>query len=118
MRVLALILAVTLCPGVAEAAEDFAHYVAEGHTLHEPAVAEASHEGHDDHEKEHGDDEHGCTALFHLCGCHSPTPSQVTVRLEVHRSADLHATVAGVLAFLDRRPRDGVRGETFRPPIA
>lgn len=118
MRVLALILAFTVFPGVAEAADDLAHYVVEGHTLHEAAVVEAAHDGHEGHEKDHGDDEHGCSVLFHLCGCHSPTPSQVTVRLDVQKTSDHQATVPGVLAFLERRPRDGVRNEAFRPPIA
>lgn len=118
MRAVALVLAFALTPGVAEAVEDFSHWIAEGHTLHVPAVAQAEHAGHDEHEREHGDGEHGCSTLFHLCGCHSPTPSMITLRLSVARGGDIEHVLTRAPAEAERRPLDGVSRESFRPPIA
>ena len=118
VRFLALVLAVALFPGVAEAAEDMAHYVVEGHTLHAPVVAEATHGGHDEHEKDHGDDEHGCSTLFHVCACHSPAPSMITTSLNFERAREVHGDLRLVVATEARRAADGVASESFRPPIA
>lgn len=110
-----------LSPGVAEAAADASHWVVEGHTLHAKATEHEAHEehaGHAEHEKQHGDDEHGCTALFHLCGCHSPTPSVTSTPVLVSREAQLQDERATLAPEETRRPGDGVCGETFRPPIA
>lgn len=114
MRALALIVAMAVFPGVAEAAEDAAHLFAEGHTLHEQPVAH-EHEGGEQHK----DGEHGCSVLFHLCGCHSPTPLMIVTRLSVARSDDMLAATPGrIAAQKTKRPPDRVHGETFRPPIA
>lgn len=118
MRALALFLTIALAPGFAEAVEDFVHWVAEGHTLHAPAVEQAAHASHAEHEREHGDGEHGCSTLFHICGCHSPTPSMITLRLSVTRSGDIEHVLTRAPADTQRRPLDGVSRETFRPPIA
>ena len=118
VRSIALILAVALFPGVAEAADDLVHYVLEGHTLHAAAVAEASHDGHDEHEQGHGDDEHGCSTLFHVCACHSPAPSMITTWLTFEQARQVQDDLLRVVASETRRAADGVASETFRPPIA
>lgn len=118
VRSLALVLAVALFPGVAEAAEDMAHYIFEGHTLHAPAVAEASHDGHDEHEQGQRDDEHGCSTLFHVCVCHSPAPSVITTWLNFERAREVQNDLLRVVAPETRRAADGVASESFRPPIA
>lgn len=60
-RICALFLAFAMVPGAAEMVESAVHLVTEGH------VAHAAPDG-DDHE--HAGPEHGCTPVFHLCGCH------------------------------------------------
>ena len=117
MRVLAAMLVISLSPGIAEAAEDASHWLAEGHTLHAP-LSVPSNAGHDDHARKHAEDEHGCTALFHVCGCHSPAPSMVSTRIAFERTAPLHHNVVIGLPDEPRRPVDGVAREAFRPPIA
>jgi hypothetical protein len=77
----ALLLLFAVLP-TAELAEQVAHVVE--HVLHdEPAVHSAHHDG----ERPAGGDEHGCTGLIHLCGCHqalltSPTaPATLSVEI-------------------------------------
>ena len=118
MRALAFLVALALMPGFAEATEDLAHYLSEGHTLHAPTVENAAHVDHDEHEQGHGDDEHGCSTLFHVCACHSPSPSLVTAWLTFERSRELQDDLLRVLAGDSRRPIDGILSESFRPPIA
>lgn len=118
MRAVAFLVVLALTPGFAEATEDLAHYVSEGHTLHAPTVENATHEDHDDHEKSHGDDEHGCSTLFHVCACHSPSPSMITTWLTFERTREIQDNLLRVLAGESRRAVDGVSTESFRPPIA
>lgn len=118
MRALAFMLAFALTPGAAEAVGDLAHYVREGHTLHAPTVENANHVDHDDHEASHGDDEHGCSTLFHVCVCHSPAPSTITGWLTFERTRELQDDLLRGVASEARRIADGVASETFRPPIA
>ena len=61
-RICALILALAMMPGLVEVMENATHLVAEGHLAH--SVAQ-------DDQHEPTGPEHGCTAVFHLCGCHS-----------------------------------------------
>ena len=50
-----------ITPGLTEVVENLWHFAAAGHSAH--AIEEGS-----DHVPEN--DEHGCTATFHLCSCH------------------------------------------------
>ena len=118
MRALAFVLAFALTPGAAEAVEDLAHYASEGHTLHAPTVENVAHVDHDEHEQGHGNDEHGCSTLFHVCVCHSPAPSMITTWLNFERTRELTDDLLRVVATETRRGADGVASETFRPPIA
>jgi hypothetical protein len=118
MRALAFVLAFALAPGAAEAVEDLAHYLSEGHMLHAPTVENAAHADHDEHEQGHDDDEHGCSTLFHVCACHSPAPSMVTMWLTFERTRETQDDLLRVLAGESRRAIDGVSSESFRPPIA
>jgi hypothetical protein len=68
MRVLATLLAVVMFPGVAEATEDLAHWVAEGHTVHSADVHSTDvhrHDAHDggvhDADHHHDADRHGAS---------------------------------------------------------
>ncbi len=62
MRLIALLLLLAVLPTV-ELAEQAIHVVA--HVIHgEPAT-------HDAHHERHAGDEHGCTGLVHVCGCHT-----------------------------------------------
>ena len=120
MRAVALLLAVVLSPGVAEVTEDFAHWVAQGHTVHASAQQHAEHASGDEAsgEESHGTDEHGCTALFHLCGCHSPAPSMVTARVALDWADISLVEPASAFPYNALRAPEGVHGESFRPPIA
>lgn len=61
-RLLALFLALTMVPGVSEVVESAVHLVTEGHLAH------TAPDG--DHHEPTGP-EHGCTPIFHFCGCHA-----------------------------------------------
>ncbi len=110
-RALAMVLVFSLTPGTAEAVENVAHLVTEGHLAH----AEAHDADHaDDHSPE--GDEHGCNSVFHLCACHvsasfvlhiqpgfEPVPTAVKLGTGAHLYEDMDA--------------DGVRLGLLRPPI-
>lgn len=61
-RICALLLALILMPGVFELVENAVHLAGKGHLAH------ATPDG-DRHES--AGDEHGCTPIFHACGCHA-----------------------------------------------
>ena len=60
-KICALALALAMTPGSAEIMENAAHLLAEGHLAH----VEADGDRH-----EPTGPEHGCTPVFHSCGCH------------------------------------------------
>ncbi len=106
-RALAVVLVFSLTPGAAEAVENTAHLVTEGHLAHDGEHA-------DEHAPE--GDEHGCNSVFHLCACHvsasfvlhlqpgfDPEPTSATVGSGAHLYEDMDA--------------DGVRLGLLRPPI-
>ncbi len=61
-KVCAFLLVLAISPGFGEIVENAAHLFAEGHLAH------VAPEG-DRHEPT--GPEHGCTPLFHFCGCHA-----------------------------------------------
>ncbi len=58
----ALVLALAMTPGVVEIMENAAHLFTEGHLAHVAA---------DGDQHEPAGPEHGCTPIFHSCGCHA-----------------------------------------------
>jgi len=105
-RVLVLVLAWQLVPGMGEVVENALHLLSEGHTAHALADADHAPEG----------DEHGCSGPFHLCSCHSSA-------VFVSAVPEPHVACAAV-AQLSRRvrsggvPCDGFVSGVYRPPIA
>lgn len=103
-RVCALFLALTMVPGAAEIVESAVHLLTEGHLAH------ATPDG-DDHEP--AGPEHGCTPIFHFCGCHASLSfisPQVAIlatfpsSLAVEASKPL-APPLGLWSSIDRPPR-------------
>lgn len=107
-RLLALLFVLALVPAVGEVLETVLHAVQHGDAGH--AVA-------DDHGGEPlGADEHGCSPVLHLCGCHAPTPAHV-VAVELSAVAVEAAALIGPLAPPGRSGLDRPEPPT-RPPIA
>jgi hypothetical protein len=79
--VLALLWTVT--PTAPEVTETAVHLLSHGDAPHTPA---ADHDG--DHEDAGGTDEHGCTPLFHLCGCHAPALTATSGRVAMAAALD------------------------------
>jgi len=67
-KLMTLLLAATLLPGLSEIAETIEHMLHDGHMPHS-----AQHEQEQITEDHHDglDDEHGCTPMAHHCGCHA-----------------------------------------------
>jgi hypothetical protein len=61
-RFVVVLLLWSIVPGMAEALENAAHWVREGHFAHQ----ESDTDSHSD-----PGPEHGCTGTFHTCPCHS-----------------------------------------------
>lgn len=61
-KICSLFLVLALMPGTFEIMENIVHFVTEGHLAHLTADA--------DHHDPSGS-EHGCTPIFHACGCHT-----------------------------------------------
>ena len=89
----AFLLVFVLFPGMNEVLESAVHLVTEGHLAH------SAPDG--DHHEPSGP-EHGCTAIFHSCGCHA---SLAFVRPELPPTAALGSS-----------PFDGALRPTARPP--
>ncbi|MCB9777686.1 MAG: hypothetical protein H6742_03905 [Alphaproteobacteria bacterium] len=67
-KLLTLLLAVSLLPGLAEVVENVEHLLHDGHLPHSEQHESVKHaESHDDGL----DEEHGCTPMLHHCGCHT-----------------------------------------------
>ncbi len=61
-KICALVLAMAMMPGAFELLENAAHVAVEGHLAHAAAAG-------DEHDPT--GPEHGCTPIFHSCGCHA-----------------------------------------------
>jgi hypothetical protein len=106
--VLALLWTVT--PTAPEVTETAVHLLSHGDS--QQSHGGGSDGGHD----ESGTDEHGCTPLFHLCGCHAPAPTATSGRVALHASlADVTSLeLPPVAASLSRASEP----PPIRPPIA
>ncbi|MCP3960121.1 MAG: hypothetical protein GY719_19930 [bacterium] len=100
----ALVLCLAMMPGAIELVENAAHLVNEGHLAH------AAGDG-DRHEP--AGPEHGCTPIFHFCGCHaSLTFLGPQGAPAIHLRAELFTSsltpdpqLAGFRPSVDRPPR-------------
>lgn len=104
-KICALILALALMPGTAEILESAVHLVTEGHLAH------AAPDG--DHHEPAGP-EHGCTPVFHFCGCHA---SLSFLGPQIIPAVTLHASLA-VEASKPVAPPPGFWPSIDRPPRA
>lgn len=103
-KICALVLALAMVPGAFEVMENAAHLVSEGHLAHAAANG-------DQHEPT--DPEHGCTSVFHFCGCHASlaflgSPNPLAIHLgpagfSSRLNTDPQAT--GFSPSIDRPPR-------------
>lgn len=93
-------------PGLTEAVEDAAHWLREGHTVHDEDPVDGHEPGA----------EHGCSGLQHLCRC-CPA-SHLMLAVPAVTSPALEASVANgawpTTAALDAE----TQAPPLRPPIA
>lgn len=111
-RICALVVAFALVPGAAEAAENAAHFVREGHLAHDDASASpATGDEHPDK----GD--HCCNAGIHLCACHPAISVVLNETVLVAPPAPAVLKMAPGWRLDDDKRPEGVRVGLFRPPI-
>ena len=104
-KLCALLMTLALMPGVFEVLENSAHLVTEGHLAH--AAADGDSDRH-----EQTDPEHGCTTIFHSCGCHASIPF-----LAVSETPKISLRDAGIFALPGRdRSLMGFFSRLDRPP--
>ena len=133
VRVLALLLMFGLWPGAAELTVDAWRMVIAGHTHHEQVCSDVASTdfvndivavvGTDSDAGEHdghGHEEHQCSALFHLCGCHAPPPTTATTVTTVAptRWSELAIEPVHTQGLALMQAADGSAVRTTRPPIA
>ena len=111
-RVLAILLVVSMWPSAAESAELVVHWARFGDVADSAGDRHASTPfGGDD---ERGCTEHGCTPMFHVCGCHSGTMAPANTFAAV---APIEA--ARRVSVAEPPAHEGVSGPppALRPPI-
>lgn len=116
MRVIVFLLIFGLWPGAAEAVVDAGHAFLNGHAPHSTLCDERA-QGHDGHEDE-AHDEHHCSGLFHLCGCHAPPPTTATLQMVLSPTKWSELSIrnpAPPIALV--KPADGAAAMATRPPI-
>ena len=105
LRVLAIVLVIALGPSTSELVESAVHLVQHGDLAHG-----ADHPGGES-------DEHGCSALFHTCGCCHTGPTAVASRSRAGSAPSAPPSLALMIDI----PRVFGRGNEpppHRPPIA
>ena len=78
-RLVAVLLLWSIVPGGAEAVENAAHWLGEGHLAHQ----QSDKDSHSD-----PGPEHGCTGTFHTCPCHSSSTANQPTGLREARVPD------------------------------
>ena len=102
-RLTAVLLLVYLTPMASEVAEWAVHFVVRGDFAHATG-----------HRDAFGDDEHGCTPLFHGCECHASaatTGARIAFNVEVPSAGWAASDLTG-------RPAKEGEPPPHRPPIA
>ena len=103
-RICAFLLAFALAPGAFEVMENAAHLLTEGHLAHAAA---------DGDQHAPAGPEHGCTPIFHTCGCHASlaflgTPALPAIALRpagISRQLDPDPRLTGFRQSIDHPPR-------------
>lgn len=111
-KLLALLLVVSLLPGLPELLESVEHLLHDGHMPHsEQHESEQLAESHGTH----ADQEHGCTPMAHHCGCHISMAGILpgAAALQVQRLLELQPSL---LSF-EPRPQSRANAPPTRPPI-
>jgi hypothetical protein len=103
-RVLALLLAVLMTPAAAELIETAVHVVEHGDLGHLAVHGDAPL----------GGDEHGCSAVFHVCGCHT---SSSLPSVSASRPTTPQAHHAATLLAYSQHYGLGNPPPPLRPPI-
>lgn len=112
----ALLLCISLMPGLVELVENIEHIVHDGHLAHT-----ADHETHDGHDHEDVaahevlEAEHGCTPMSHTCGCHSSVPVILTDALALDTPRRVVEEIAH--SALIARMLQRANAPPVRPPI-
>ncbi len=102
-KICALVLALAMMPGSVELLENASHLLAEGHLAHVAADGDR----HDP-----AGPEHGCTPIFHSCGCHA---GLACVATPIPVMTDLHTAGFSRRPALERQPT-GFWPSIDRPP--
>lgn len=107
-RLLAFVLVLAMWPALGETVEFAVHLAEHGDLAHDPADEHAG--------APLGADEHGCSALFHLCSS-ANLSATATPRVSVVRAVVVGRPMPLIAAPLDERGRDAPT-PPIRPPIA
>ena len=102
--IVAIVLLLSVTPGMSEVVETAAHVIAHGDLPH-----------HDDASDSGGCDEHTCTPLAHNCACHASMFAQTATRQPFEARADVTLTRCALAAIVCGRAGDP---PPLRPPIA
>ena len=106
-RLLIVLLVLQLAPGLGELIESAWHLAEHGDFVHS---VEGEHQGGE------REDEHGCSPLMHLCGCHASAATTPATTIRITRPAAPAPTLAP--AFLDGRSGRDAEPPPHRPPIS
>jgi hypothetical protein len=102
---LVLVLIFSVTPMASETVELLVHAIEHGDLAHGGAHEESA------------EDEHGCSTLFHMCGCHASAPTVV-----VQSRAWTPAAFSHIHRFAPKAPATsagrGSEAPPLRPPIA
>jgi hypothetical protein len=106
-RLLALVVIVSVLPTI-EIGEQIAHAVE--HVINDEPAAHSAH-----HDGDGQDDEHGCTGLVHICGCHHTLVTGGGVPATAIGVETLETLGTGAPRSLDDQ---STREPPHRPPIS
>lgn len=116
-QLLALVLMLSLLPGLVELVENVEHLLHDGHLAHGAQHdQERSADKHADGHDQGLDDEHGCTPMAHHCGCHSSAPAMLADAAPDLDRAVVHEERR--LSGADQTPISRANAPPTRPPIA
>jgi hypothetical protein len=115
VRAIVLLLMFGLWPGAAEALVDVGHLVMNGDTSHGQVCDDGETSG-----QAHTHDEHQCSVLFHLCGCHTTPPTSTSTRVAFNPTqtgwSEFSVSLPSPIGALVKLA-DGALTRATRPPI-